>query len=79
MNKIVIDQLNIQLPAGWEGQAHALARMVSERIHPANQHVNELHIPTLQLGASSSLPDTAQQIANSINQQLASRHPGRHS
>jgi len=70
MNKMFIEQLNIQLPAGWEGQSHMLARMVSDRIQLGNRSLKTVNVPALQLSSSATMPEVAQHIANAINQQL---------
>ncbi len=75
---LIIDQLSLRLPAGYEHRAHAIAQLVGQRLADiavdGNLRVDRLHLSDVTVAPTSTDADVATSIAHSIRRGLITDH-----
>jgi len=68
---IRIDRLNLQLPAGYEGRAHAIVQRIAAELahYPTRQNISHEHIilPAIHIELASSDKQIAASVAGQIH------------
>jgi hypothetical protein len=49
---VIISQVNVRLPSGWQGDANSLARMIADRIQQQAGHLATTEQKTIRLAGS---------------------------